>query len=92
MRFHRRRHRSRTPLFRRMDKALRYPRQLAIAWSAWLLTGLMLTGVLLAELAAQARLAALLSWPNAVALIVISGALLGRQPGGRAAALSGMGA
>ena len=65
------------PLFRRMDKALRYPRQLAIAWSAWLLTGLMLTGVLLAELAAQARLAALLSWPNAVALIVISGALLG---------------
>ena len=65
------------PLFRRLDKALRYPRQLAIAWGVWLITGLMLCGVMLTELVAQVRVAAVLSRPSAVALFVISATLLG---------------
>ena len=65
------------PLFRRLDKALRYPRQLAVAWGVWLITGLMLCGVMLTELVAQVRVASLLSRPSAVALFVISATLLG---------------
>lgn len=65
------------PLFRRIEKALRYPRQVAIAWGAWLIVGLTLGGLMLAEHVAGIRLAALLSAPGAGVLIVVSLVLLG---------------
>lgn len=65
------------PVFRRIDKALRYPRHVAMAWGAWLIVGLTLGGAMLAEHVAQVRLGSILSAPSATALIVISTVLLG---------------
>ena len=65
------------PLYRRMAKADRYPRQVAVAWSVWLLVGLALGGIWLVECVAGARLLDVLSGPQAIALLLVSGALLG---------------
>jgi Tol biopolymer transport system component len=65
------------PVFRRIEKALRYPRHVAVAWGVWLIVGLTLGGVVLAEHVAGVRLASILSPATAIALIVLSTVLLG---------------
>lgn len=65
------------PVFRRIDKAVRYPRQVAVAWAAWLIVGLMLGGIVLAEHVAGVRLLAILSGTQVATLIVVSAVLLG---------------
>ena len=65
------------PVFRRIIKARRYPRQVAVAWSVWLLAGLMLAGVLFVELVARTRLTTVLRGPSAAVLLLVSATLLG---------------
>lgn len=64
------------PVFRRIDKALAYPRQVAVAWGTWLTVGLILGGILFAEHIAGVRLLAILSGTQAAVLIVVSTVLL----------------
>jgi len=65
------------PVFRRLLKARRYPRQVAVAWSVWLLAGLMLAGVLFVELVARTRLTTVLRGPSVAILLLVSALLLG---------------
>lgn len=65
------------PVFRRMAKARRYPRQVAVAWSVWLIAGMMLAGILLIETVARARITTVMRWPSLLVLLLVSFVLLG---------------
>jgi 4-amino-4-deoxy-L-arabinose transferase-like glycosyltransferase len=65
------------PLYRRMAKADRYPRQVAAAWSVWLLVGLAFGGIWLVESVAGTRLLEVMSGPQAIAVLLVSGVALG---------------
>ncbi|MCC7243342.1 MAG: glycosyltransferase family 39 protein [Acidobacteria bacterium] len=59
------------PLFRRIDKAMHYPKRVAVAWSLWILAGLAGAGVGILSYAAGGSILGTLGWrPLAVLLMV----------------------
>jgi hypothetical protein len=65
------------PVFRRIDKALRYPRQVAIAWSLWLIVGLAIAGAAMLESAAGAPVLNTLGTGRLLLLLAVAVPLLG---------------
>ena len=65
------------PVFRRIDKALRLPRLVAVTWAIWLLSGLAIGGWALLEFAAQARIVQTIGWKHVLAFAAVALALLG---------------
>jgi hypothetical protein len=65
------------PVFRRIDKALDYPRLVATSWAVWLLGGVAILACASLEIAAGRRLMAVMGRGDAVLLVVVTGVILG---------------